>query len=123
MTTSAPRLLLAFSALLLVVGGIAHAAAFHGASAAIGASNLGRFFGNSSKALWLSDSSNMFILAAIFSLIAARPSSAASPVVLLLALIPVATAVLIYVFLGAFFAGHLLLAAGATAFFAGLRLL
>lgn len=116
-----PRFLLAFSSLLLAVGGIAHAAAFNRALATIAASNVPFFFGNSVKALWLADPSTMFILAATFALIAARPTAAAKPVVMLLALIPAATAVLIYTFLGSFFAGHLLLATAAVAFFAGLK--
>jgi len=116
-----PRFLLAFSSLLLVVGGYMHAAAFKRAVAAVDASNLPSFFGNSLKLLWLGDSTTMFILVAVFTLIAARPSAVTSPVVMLLALIPAATAVLLYAFLGSFFAGHLLLAVAALVFFAGLR--
>ncbi len=117
----APRFLLAFSSLLLAVGGALHAAPFGRTQALITASNLTPFLANSYKALWLGDSANMFLLSALFGLIAARPSAAARPVVLLLALIPAATAVLIYVFLGGFFAGHILLATAAVAFFAGLQ--
>jgi hypothetical protein len=121
MVTRTPRFLLAFSSLLLAVGGATHAAAFHLARAAIATSNLPSFFGNSLKLLWLADSTTMFGLAAVFGLIATRPSAATRAVVLLLALIPAVTAVLLYVFLGSFFAGHLLLAAAGMAFFAGLR--
>lgn len=121
MVARAPRFLLAFSSLLLVVGGAMHAAAFKRTLVAIAASNLPPFFGNSLKLLWLGDSTTMFILAAVFGLIAARPSVVKGPVVLLLALIPAATAVLIYTFLGGFLAGHLLLAIAALVFSAGLR--
>ena len=61
----------------------------------------------------------MFILAAVFGLFAARPSAATRPVVVLLALIPGATAVLIYSFVGNFVAGYILLAAAAAALLAG----
>jgi hypothetical protein len=117
-----PRLLLAIAALLSAVGGAMHAAAFRKALMAIASSNLPRFYGGSSKGLWLADSATLFILAVIFGLVAARPSTATRPLVMLVALIPAATAVLLYIFLGGFFAGHLLLAIAALAFFAGLLL-
>jgi hypothetical protein len=117
----APRFLLGFSSLLLTVGGLTHAGAFPRILAAIASSNLPQFFGNSFKTLWLADSATMFILAAVFGLIAARPSGATSPVVVLLALIPAATAALIYMFVGSFVAGHILLATAAAAFLAGLQ--
>jgi hypothetical protein len=119
--TRVPRFLLAFSSLLLAVGGAIHAAAFNRPLTAIATSNLTPFLGASFKLLWLADSTTMFILAAVFGLIAAQPSVATRLVVTVLALIPAATAVLIYVFLGGFFAGHILLATAAAAFFAGLQ--
>jgi hypothetical protein len=121
-TTPLPRLLLGFSSLILALGAFIHAAAFSRALAAIAKSNLPPFFGTSLKALWLADSTTSLILAATFGLIAARPSAATRSVVLLLALIPTATAVLIYTFLGGFFAGHFLVVPAAAAFVAGLRL-
>lgn len=81
-----PRLLLAFSSLLAAAGAAIHAAPFDRALAAISAANLRPFYGNSFKALWLGDSTTLFIFAAISALIAARPSAATRPVVLLLAL-------------------------------------
>jgi len=119
--TCVPRFLLAFSSLLLVVGGAIHAAAFNLPLEATAKFHLDRFIGGSFKLLWLADSTTMFILAAVFSMIAARPSVATRLLVTLLALIPAATAVLIYLFLGGFFAGHLMLATAAAAFFAGLQ--
>jgi hypothetical protein len=88
---------------------------------AITGSNLPRFFANSSKALWLADSTTMLSLAALFGLIAARPLVATRAVVMLLALIPAATGVLIYVFLGSFFAGHILMATAVMVFLAGFQ--
>jgi len=122
MVTRTPRFLLALASLLSAVGGALHAAAFRKALTAIAASNLPRFYGGSSKGLWLADSATLFILAAVFGLIAARPSSATKQVVVLVALIPAATAVLLYTFLGNFFAGHLLLAIAALAFFGAMQL-
>src|SRR5713226_3111008 len=99
MVKRTPRLLLACSALLSLVGGTINAAAFGKALAAIDESNLARFYGASSKGLWLADSATLFILAAIFGLIATRPAMAARPAVLGVALIPAATAILLYTFL------------------------
>jgi hypothetical protein len=121
MIARTPRLLLAFASLLLTAGAAMHAAAFKRTLAAVATSDLRPFFGNSLKMLWLGDSATLFLLGALFALIAARPSVATRPVVMLLAFIPAATAVLIYVFLGSFFAGHLLMAIAAAAFFAGLQ--
>jgi hypothetical protein len=119
--TRVPRFLLAFSSLLLVVGGAIHAAAFNLPLAATAKFHLDPFIGGSLKLLWMADSTTMFILAAVFGLIAARPSVATRPLVTMLSFVPAATAVLVYVFLGGFFAGHLLLATAAAAFFAGLQ--
>jgi len=122
MTRLAPRLLLAVSSLILAAGGAVHAAAFHRARVVFGASDLPPFFGNTSQALWLADSTTLWTVAAVFALIAVRPTAASGPVVMLVALIPAATAVMIYLFLGRFFAGHVLLAAATVACFAGLLL-
>ena len=122
MVSRTPKFLLTFASLLSAAGGALHAAAFRKALTAIAASNLPRFYGGSSEGLWLADSATLFILAAIFGLIAARPAMATGPLVMLVALIPAATAVLLYVFLGNFFAGHLLMAIAALAFGAGMLL-
>lgn len=122
MVKRTPRFLLALSSLLSAVGGMIHAAAFRKALAAIDASDLPHFYGASSKGLWLADSATLVILAAIFGLIAARPSMATRPLVVLIAAIPAATAILLYAFLGNFFAGHLLLTIAALTFLAGLQL-
>lgn len=107
------RLLLVFAAIVLAVGGIMHARAFDGTVAAIAKSNLPPFYGNSLKALWLTDSATLLILSVLYAVVAARPTAAGKIVVMLTALIPAATAVLLYIFLGGFLAGHLLLSASA----------
>ncbi len=116
-----PRVLLTLSSLILALGGVMHAAAYGKAVAAITGSNLPAFFGNSLKVFWLGDSATMFLLAAIYGWIAIRPRAATKSVVVLLALLPASTAVLLYTFLGAFFAAHMLLIAAALTFVAGLR--
>jgi len=116
-----PRILLAFSSLLMATGGVMHAAAFQRTLPVIGVSHLPPFFANSFKLLWLGDSTTMLVLAVIFGVIAARPAVVTRPLVMLIALIPAATAVLLYVFLGNFFAGHIQLATAAAAFVAGLQ--
>jgi hypothetical protein len=115
------RLLLAVSALILALGAVLHAKAFPTAAAArIDASSLPVFLGGELKALWLADSTTLLATAAILSLAAVRPTAASGWLLMLVALIPAATAVMIYAFLGGFYAGHLLMAAAAMAFVAGL---
>jgi hypothetical protein len=121
MVTGVPRFMLAIASLLQLLEAAAHTAAFHRARVVIDNANLPAFIGKSSKAVWLADSTTMCSLAVIFAFVAARPTAATRPLVLLLALIPAATAVLIYTFLGNFFAGHLLLATAAAVFVAGLQ--
>jgi len=115
-----PRILLCVAGVLLVLGAAAHAAAFqHAVTAIAKASNLSAFFANDFKVLWLSDSSTLFILGCFFLLAGARPAVTSPSVVLLLSLVPGATGILIYIFVGNFYAGHLLLIAAIAAFAAG----
>ena len=102
------RLLLAVPALLLAFGGVTHARAFGKAAGAVAASNLDPFFGRALKALWLMDSAGMFVLAAVCVALAIRPAAAPSLVLVLLALIPLSTAALLYMFIGNFPPAHML---------------
>jgi hypothetical protein len=113
------RVLLLLSATLLAVGGWTHAAAYHKAREAVAGSNLPAFFGNALNALWLMDSSGMFVLAAVCLVIAIRPAAATGPVIILLGLIPAATAVLLYLFIGRFSGAHILLATALAMVIAG----
>jgi hypothetical protein len=101
-------MLLAPAALLLTFGGFVHARAFGKAAAAVAASNIDPFFGRALKALWLMDSAGMFVLAGVCVTLAIRPHIAAGPVLTLLSLIPLSTAVLLYVFIGNFPPAHML---------------
>ena len=122
MNDRAPRLVLALCSLLLALGGLAHAAAFRGAAAAIRAANLPSVYANDFKTLWLADSATLWIVAALFAMLAARPGLATRSVVVLIALVPAATAVLIYIFVGGFYAAHLLMGTAAAAAFAAIWL-
>lgn len=123
MTRNISRLLYALAATIFLLGSLAHAAVyFRKAGADIGASGLKLFMQTELKALWLCDSTTLFALAIVFFYLAARPTGASRTLVSLIALVPAGTTLLLYAFLGAFYAAHLLLAAIAmilvAAFFA-----
>ena len=109
------RVLLTLSAVLAAVGGVMHGVAFSKARAAYDASNVAAFFGASAKGLWIADSATLLLLAVIFGLAAAKPSTATRQSLILAACIPIGTAVMLYANLGAFFAGHLLMVIAALA--------
>jgi hypothetical protein len=62
------------------------------------------------------------MFAAVLAAIAIHPSAATKPVILILGLTPLFVAALIYIFLGSFFAAHLLLATAVLVFIAGSQL-
>jgi hypothetical protein len=119
---SLPRVLLALAALLLAIGAILHASAYNRISSAIANSNLAVFAANSLKVLWVADSATSLIVAGVFGLVAAQPAAATRGIIVLTALIPVATAVCIYGFIGSFAGAHILFAAAVAAIAAGLQL-
>jgi len=108
------RALLLLPAALLALGGAMHLSAFRKAADAAAASNLPAFFGNSLKALWVMDSCGMFVLSAVCLTLAAQPQAASRTIVALLSLVPLSTAALLYVFIGNFFAAHMLTVAGVS---------
>src|SRR5262249_44964870 len=117
------RVILTICSLLLAFGGVAHGRAFPGALAAIAkADNLAAFYRNDFKVLWLADSTTLFTVAALFAMVAIRPSSASRALVFVIALIPAATAIMIYVFVGGFYAAHLLMSIAIAASVAALKL-
>jgi hypothetical protein len=118
---SIPRFLLGFAALLLAIGAILHASAFNKISSALENSNLGAFAANSLKVLWVADSATSIILAALFGLVAVQPAAATRGVIVLTALIPAATAVCIYTFIGSFIGAHILFVAAIAAILGGLQ--
>jgi hypothetical protein len=98
------------AAMLILSGAAMHLSAYARAVAAIGASNLEPFYANSFKLLWLGDSANLAIAAAILLALAARPQQGPRAILMLAALIPGATAILLYAFVGNFLPAHVLLA-------------
>jgi hypothetical protein len=70
--------------------------------------------------LWLQDSTIAIVLAILFAVVAIRPTAASKPVIVLLALVPVITAVLTYYFIGNFFGAHIFLVAGVATILGGL---
>jgi hypothetical protein len=114
------RLLLAFSAFVLAVGAYLHTSGFNKMSAAVAKSDLSPFVGKGLKVLWLQDSVIAIVLAIIFGTIAARGSAAPRWIIVVLALIPLATAGFLYHFIGNFIGGHVFLIAGVAAILGGL---
>jgi hypothetical protein len=114
------RILLAFSAILLGIGAWIHTSAFSKVSAAVAQSDLNAFLGKGLKVLWLMDSTVQIILAIVFATVAIRPFAASKAVVVLLSLVLLATAALIYDFIGNFVGGHIFLTAGVAAILGGL---
>jgi hypothetical protein len=118
MTRPFPRALLALSAVILVAGAVLHTRAFPRTASAVSASNLAPFYGSSLQALWLIDSAVLLTVAAILGFVAFRPAAASRPVLVLLSIIPGATAFFLYRFLGNFMPAHLLLVAAVAALIA-----
>jgi hypothetical protein len=110
----------AVSAVVMAAGGVLHARAFDRTLAALADSNLAPFYANALKALWLADSATLVTLAAAFGLIAARPSLATRPVIMVLAVVPAATASCLYKFLGDFVPAHMLIGSALAALVGGL---
>lgn len=115
------RILLAFSAILLAIGAWIHTSAFNKMSAAVAKSDLIPFAAKSLRILWLEDSVVLLVLAIAFAVIAVWPSAATKWVIVFIALIPAATAGLVYYFAGSFIAGHILLAAAVLAILGGFQ--
>src|SRR5438132_13600270 len=111
----AARVLLAVSACVFAFGSAMHAIAFATKAAPeIERAAVPQFFGAELKGLWLTDSTTLLAVGVLCAVIAARPMIASRPVVMLLALLPASTAVVLYVFLGGLCAAQLLMAASAA---------
>ncbi len=113
------RLVLALCGLLLLFGAFAHARAFRGVSSALDRANLRTIYAQDFKTLWLADSTTLATVALFFAILALRPLASRRALLLIVALIPAATAVLIYVFVGSFYAGHLLIGTAVAAAITG----
>lgn len=120
MSNRVSRILLAISAAILALGGLMHARVYGKAAAAVASSDLPAFYGDSLRALWLIDSATLIVLAIVFALVVIRPMMTSGAVIVLLALIPAATAMLLYRFIGNFLPAHMLLSSAILAGVAGL---
>jgi hypothetical protein len=78
-----------------------------------------QFYSGSFKALWLIDSATLVSLAALLIFVVVRPNAATRWVLVFLALIPTATAALIYAFVGPFFPAHMFVTAAVAVAVAG----
>lgn len=107
--------------MLLAVGAHFHTSAFGKTAAAVSESNLPAFLGSGFKVLWLQDSIVTNILAIIFAAVAIKPA-APKWIIIVLALVPIATAGLVYYFIGNFYGGHVFLIAGIAAVIGALLL-
>ena len=114
------RTLLSISALVFAFGAYIHTSAFGRMSEAVAKSDLPAFFGNGFRTLWTMDSAVQIALALLFALVAVRPSAATRPIVILIALIPLTTSVVIYCLIGNFIGGHLFLTGALAAIFGAL---
>lgn len=115
-----PRILLGLSAVILAVSGVMHGLAFGELLRALTGAGLTRFYAQSFKVLWLSNSVVLLVVSAVFAYLAVRPEAARGAVVMLLAVIPAMTATLLYRWAGNVVPAHMLLAATVAAVFAGI---
>src|SRR5260370_17148026 len=89
------RLLLGASAALLLFGGAVHALAYKKAVAAVATSNLGAFYAQALKGLWLIDSATLVTLAIAFGVLPAPPALVSGLRIALFPFIPPPTPVLL----------------------------
>jgi hypothetical protein len=115
---TASKWLLILSAAILAAGASVHGLAYAKAAAETEHSTLPPFFQAALKGLWLSDSLSSLLLAIALASIAAKPKLAAKPLLLLLALTPLAMAVVLFSTMGLFFASYLMLIAAVSALLA-----
>ena len=106
---SLSRIFLGLAALVFAFGAWIHTSAFGRMSAGVAKSDLTPFLANGFRTLWLMDSSVQVALAVMFAFVALKPTATTKPIVLLIALVPLATAGFIYYFIGNFIGGHLFL--------------
>jgi hypothetical protein len=118
MNSPLARTLLAAAALILIGSACLHASAYGRVDAGVSASGLSPLLGNAYRALWMADSTTTIGLGVVAALLAFRPALARPAIVVVLAVIPAATAACVYYFLGSFPPGHLMITAAALMFVA-----
>jgi hypothetical protein len=115
---SAAKSLLALSAIILAAGASIHGFAYPKAAAVAEHSTLPPFFQSALKGLWLSDSLSSLLLALVLVSIAMKPHWATKSLLLLLALTPLGTSVVLFLTMGRFFASYAMLMAAVAALLA-----
>lgn len=110
-----PRLALAAAALLMLLVAVLHSLGTVPLAADLEAAELRPFIVGAFRAVWLGFSLTSVALAVVFAVVAIRLQPNITWLVIVLAAIPLGSAVLIYVFVGSFFGAHLLLGSGALA--------
>jgi hypothetical protein len=109
------RSILGLCSLVLTLGAFAHAKAFPRMSVALAKVSLPAIYANDFRTLWLADSTTLLTVALLFAWIAFRPTTPLKSALIMIALIPASTALLLYRFVGSFYAAHLLLGTAAAA--------
>ena len=110
--------LLFLSASILAAGSSVHGIAYAKAAAVTEHSSLPPFYQAALKGLWLSDALSSLLLAVALASIAAQPRLAGKPLLFLLALIPLAMAIVLFSMMGNFAPGYLNLIAAISALLA-----
>ena len=114
------RILLFMAAALLALGAVLHSQAFRHLGPVLSDSHLPAFYAGAFKSLWWIDSISLAGVAILFATAALRPAVTSGAFVILVALMPLATAAVLYVFMGIFVPAHICLLAGLLGIFAGL---
>jgi len=104
----------------MIGGGLFHTWAFPKAAVIIDASSLSARYAAMYKALWLNDSVAVTLVGVTFLVLARWPGLGTRAMVAFLAVLPLGSALSIYMTIGNFPPGHLLLVAGGMALIAAL---
>jgi hypothetical protein len=108
----ASRTLLWVTALALVAIALLHGMGVSSLGAELDAAQLKPFVAGGFRAVWLGFSVTAVLLALVFAGAALRPQFAGRAALTLLALVPIASALLVYHYIGPFAGAHMMMAAG-----------
>lgn len=107
------RLTLGGAAILLMVVAVFHGLGANPLAADLEAANLKPFTVGAFRAVWVGFSLTSIALAGVLVMAAIRPAQSMAMFLLVLSAIPLGSALLIYMYVGNFLGGHLLLVSGA----------
>jgi hypothetical protein len=106
--------LLWIAALGLLAIAVLHGMGMASVGAALDRADLQPFVVGAFRAVWLGFSATALLLAVLFAMAAVRRDAVGRAALGLLALVPIASALLVYLFVGPFIGAHLMLAVGAA---------